>query len=200
MSMRWLLALGLLLGLLQVAAAQSYRVQPGDTLAVSVYEDSNLGREVVVGPDGTFAFPLAGHIQAGGQTLAAIETALKQKLQGNFVEELHVSVGIASLAQPDQIELDEPPTIYVTGEVNGPGAFPLQKSATTNTVQAIALAGGFGPFAATRRILIYRHIGGQEYQFRFNYNDYESGIDLTGNINLLAGDVDVVPEKGLFGF
>ena len=66
-------------------------------------------------------------------------------------------------------------------------------------MQAIALSGGFSPFAATRRILINRTVHGQQLQFVFNYRDFESGRDLSGNIDLRAGDVVVVPEKGLFG-
>jgi polysaccharide export outer membrane protein len=85
----------------------------------------------------------------------------------------------------------------VTGEVNKPGPYPLDRP--VDALQAIALSGGFSPYAATKRIVIHREENGVEYQLRFNYRDLMSGRDLSGNIQLRPGDVVVVPEKGLFG-
>ncbi len=189
-------ALGLLLTLVAVTAAQaaSYLLRPGDTLSVSVWQDSKLDRQVVVGPDGTISFPLAGHLRVGGQTLQAVESALRSKLQPNYQTDLDVTVSLAST----QATTGED-TIFVTGEVNRPGSYPLLPP-HTNAVQAIALSGGFSPYAATRRILIYRTVKGQQLRFTFNYRDYESGRDLSGNIDLRAGDLVVVPERGLFGY
>jgi polysaccharide export outer membrane protein len=66
-------------------------------------------------------------------------------------------------------------------------------------MQAIALAGGVGPFAAKQRIQVRRRgSGGDETIFMFNYKAYEAGADLEGNIRLRAGDVIMVPERGLF--
>ena len=187
---------GVLLALLTVVSAEaaSYRLRVGDALSISVWQDPKLDRQVVVGPDGTIAFPLAGHIVAAGQTLQAVEAALSNKLKGNYNTALDVTVALTSTVDKKATDA----TIYVTGEVNKPGAFPLGNQ-PVNALQAIALSGGFSPFAATSRIVINRQSHGQELQFIFNYRDFESGRDLSGNIDLRAGDVVVVPEKGLFG-
>ena len=34
--------------------------------------------------------------------------------------------------------------------------------------------------------------------FAFDYRAYEAGYDLEGNVSLHAGDVIIVPERGLF--
>ena len=39
--------------------------------------------------------------------------------------------------------------------------------------------------------------GGDETIFMFDYKAYEAGLDLEGNIRLRAGDVIMVPERGL---
>ena len=65
-------------------------------------------------------------------------------------------------------------------------------------MQAIALAGGIGPFAAKQRIQVRRRAAGGETIFMFNYKAYEAGLDLEGNVTLRAGDVIMVPERGLF--
>ena len=177
------------------ALAAAYHLKPGDTVSISVWQDPKLDRQLVVGPDGTIAFPLAGHIVAAGQTLQAVEAELRSKLKANYNTPLDVTIALSST--PPQTA-PTAPSIFVTGEVNKPGALQLGNQ-PIDTLQAIALSGGFSPFAATSRILIYRRFHGVDQQFMFNYRDFESGRDLSGNIALRAGDVVVVPEKGLFG-
>jgi polysaccharide export outer membrane protein len=64
-------------------------------------------------------------------------------------------------------------------------------------MQAIALAGG--PVRRKTAIQVRRRgAGGDETIFVFNYKAYEAGADLEGNIRLRAGDVIMVPERGLF--
>jgi polysaccharide export outer membrane protein len=64
-------------------------------------------------------------------------------------------------------------------------------------MQAISLAGGLGPFAAKRRVQVRRQTNSGESIFMFDYRAYEAGQDLEGNIVLRAGDVILVPERGL---
>lgn len=177
------------------ALAAAYHLKPGDTISVNVWQDPKLDRQLVVGPDGTIAFPLAGHIAAAGHTLQAVEAELRSKLKANYNTPLDVTIALTSATNQ---AATTSPSIFVTGEVNKPGAVPLGNQ-PIDTLQAIALSGGFSPFAATGRILIYRRFHGVDQQFVFNYRDFESGRDLSGNIALRAGDVVVVPEKGLFG-
>ncbi len=65
-------------------------------------------------------------------------------------------------------------------------------------MQAIALAGGLGQFAAKQRIQIRRKINGAESIFTFNYAAFEAGTNLKDNIEIREGDVIIVPERGLF--
>ena len=77
-----------------------------------------------------------------------------------------------------------------------PGSYVVRQK--TTLMQAIALAGGLGPYAAKRRIMVRRRGGRGEDIFTFDYRAYEAGQDLEGNITLRAGDVIMVPERGLF--
>ena len=67
----------------------------------------------------------------------------------------------------------------------------------TNVMQALAQAGGLGPFAARERIQIHRQVREGEPTFLFDYKAYEAGTNTADNINLRAGDVIIVPERGL---
>ena len=100
-------------------------------------------------------------------------------------------------APKDIPEEDLKPKIFITGEVVRPGSYVVRQP--TTLMQAIALAGGIGPFAAKARIQVRRRSpGGDETIYMFNYRAYEAGADLEGNITLRAGDVIMVPERGLF--
>lgn len=196
--MRYILALALLLGLWAPALAQSkYRLQPGDSIEVSVWQEPKLNRTVVIGPDGMISFPLAGQIRAGGLTTEAVEAAIRNRLQKQYTAELDVSVGVAKLRDVEKKEeKDFFPMVYMTGEVNKPGNVQIDRR--TTVLQAIAMAGGLGPFAAKKRIQVRRKVDGQEMLYPFNYDDVEQGKDISGNIFLKDGDVIVVPEKGIF--
>lgn len=175
--------------------AYAERLHPGDVLSISVWQDPKLDQKVIVAPDGTIAFPLAGHLKAGGLTPQAVESELRRRLQKSYKEPLSITVGLAQVNKEQQ-ELSRP-KVYVTGEVLRPGPYDI--SVPTNLVQAIALAGGLGPFAAKQRIQLHRKISGQDSIFVFNYNDYLAGSADTENIRLHSGDIIIVPERGLLG-
>ena len=195
MSMRVILALLFFCGFLTSAMAQVEPLRPGDTIQISVWQDPKLDRTLVVGPDGMISFPLAGHIRAGGITAQALEGIIKERIKKNYTGQLDVTV---SLAKPNEdTEGDARPKIYVTGEVLKPGSFTLKTG--TNLVQAIALAGGLSPFAASRRIQVHRKVAGTDSIFDFNFKAYQAGTEQDNNINinLRPGDIIIVPERGL---
>lgn len=191
--MRVLTALLFFCGLLTSAVAQVEPIHVGDTLQISVWQDPKLDRQVVVGPDGMISFPLAGHIQAGGTTPQALENTLRSRLQKNYTGRLDITVSLAAINKEE--DADTKPRVYVTGEVLKPGPYVLRPH--TNVMQALAQAGGVGPFAASKRIQIHRQTDGNESVFLFNYNAYKSGTETADNINLRSGDVIIVPERGL---
>jgi polysaccharide export outer membrane protein len=200
--MRRLMALILCLAWGSASFAQSdapsvVTLKPGDTLNISVLQDPKLDRSVVVDPNGQIAFPLAGHITANGLTPQRLERILRARLKRNYKDDdLDVTVALANAAK-DIPEDDLKPKIFITGEVLRPGPYPIRQAFTV--VQAISIAGGLGPFAAKKRIQIHRHngTGGEETIFKFDYKAYEAGQDLDANISLQAGDVIIVPERGL---
>ena len=191
--MRILLFLVLLLGCANATQAHAQALQPGDVVTISVYQDPKLDRQVLIGPTGMISFPLAGQIKAGGLTPDALANVIKSRLRGKFTEEPDVTV---SLVSAKIIEEDLKPKVFITGEVLRPGPFVMRTK--LDLMQAIAVAGGFSPFAAKKRIQVRRKINGVEALFVFNYDDFFSGRNFDDNLVLHAGDVIIVPERGLF--
>jgi polysaccharide biosynthesis/export protein len=179
-----------------VSVAKAQTLKSGDTLSVSVMQDSKLDRTVIVDPSGQIAFPLVGHFRVRGLTPQAVENILKSKLKDNYKDEnLDVTVAVVGTVK-EVPEEDLKPKIFITGEILRPGSYVVRQR--TTLMQAIALAGGLGPFAAKRRIMVRRRGGPGEDIFMFDYRAYEAGEDLEGNITLRPGDVIMVPERKLF--
>ncbi len=179
-----------------LAHAAGEVLKPGDQIQISVWQDEKLDRTVVVGPDGWISFPFAGHIRAGGRSTQSIEKIIKSRLKNKYKGELDITVSLAALPPEKQQKDEDKPRIFVTGEVLRPGPFIFRSP--TSLVQALALAGGVGPFAAPQRIQVHRNIKGADSIFLFDFNAYRSGRDTIDNINLRAGDIVIVPERGLF--
>ena len=93
------------------AILEAYRVNPGDILEVSVWKEEGLEREVLVRPDGMFSFPLAGDVQAQGQTVEQIRQAVTAKLS-RYIPDLVVTVSTQTIGGNK---------VYVIGQVNRPG-------------------------------------------------------------------------------
>lgn len=180
-----------------VSGVNAQALKSGDSLSISVLQDPKLDRTVTVDPSGEIAFPLAGHIRARGLTPLALENILKAKLKNSYKDDnLDITVAVVN-APKDIPEEDLKPKIFITGEVIRPGSYVIRQPMTL--MQAIALAGGIGPFAAKSKIQVRRRSpGGDETIYMFNYRAYEAGADLEGNVRLHAGDVIMIPERGLF--
>lgn len=172
-----------------------YRLKKGDTIEVAVFQEPNLNRQLIVAPDGRISFPLVGRIRAAGLSIDAVENTLKDRLKKFYQNDLDLTVLLVN-ASGGQDEEKFVPVVYVTGEVKNPGPFAIKTR--TTILQAIALSGGLGPFAAKGRILVRRTSKGKDYVFPFDYRSVESGSEIVGNITLRHGDVVVVPERGLF--
>jgi polysaccharide biosynthesis/export protein len=179
-----------------LAQAQSsgYRIQPGDVLAITVLEDDTLNRQSLVTPDGRISVPLAGTVTAAGNTVETVENTIADRLASNFAVRPSVFVSVVSIEE----EEDETYPIFVLGEVNAPGQQEVEPG--TTLLQAMALAGGPGRFAATRRVQLRRTdpANGQERLYIFNYKAVERGGSIQSMITLREGDVIIVPERRLF--
>lgn len=191
------IVLALLFAILAIPAAfaqsAGYRIQPGDALAVTVLEDETLNRQVLVLPDGRISVPLAGSVNAAGKTVDAVENAIADRLASNFAVRPSVFVSVDTVNEDGATF-----PIYVIGQVNNPGQVEVEPGITM--LQAIAMSGGIGRFAATKRIQLRRTdpATGKERMFLFNYRAVERGGSIESMITLREGDVLLVPERRLF--
>jgi polysaccharide export outer membrane protein len=164
-----------------VADPDSYLINAGDTLEVSVWKEEDLQRDVLVRPDGAFSFPLAGNIPAKGQTVAQVEAHLISRLS-RYIPDLVLTVTVTDVGGN---------RVFVIGQVTKPGAFVMNP--VVDVIQALTLAGGTTPFASLKNIRILRREDGIQKAIRFDYTAVSEGRSLEQNILLESGDVVVVP-------
>lgn len=188
--------LALLLSFCSLAQAQ--QLKRGDTIAISVFQDSKLDRQTLIGPTGMISFPLVGQIKAEGLTPPELENLLKSKLRDKYTSDLDITVSLISQGESsEEAKQEEKPRFFITGEVKTPGGYTMSAK-PMSIMQGIALAGGLSPYAAKQRIQVRRKINGGESIFIFDYTAFESGTNLKDNVNIKEGDVIIVPERGLF--
>ena len=61
-------------------AEEPYRLNPGDILNISVWNEEALQQQVLVLPDGTISFPLVGILKVAARTPEQVQDELKEKL------------------------------------------------------------------------------------------------------------------------
>jgi polysaccharide biosynthesis/export protein len=162
-------------------STEAYTVKPGDVLSISVWKEPDLQSPVLVRPDGSFSFPLAGQMDARGKTVADLQALVTEKLR-KYISDPVVTVSVQEVKGNK---------VYVLGQVNKPGEFIVNPR--VDVMQALSMAGGTTPFAALGDIVILRRSDAGQQALPFRYADVSRGRNLQQNIVLQAGDVVVVP-------
>lgn len=159
----------------------AYRLSPGDKLNISVWGEDKLNKDVIVLPNGSLTFPLAGQVDVAGLDTTAVEEKIAAKLV-KFIPDPQVSVVVTGT---------EGNLVYVQGKVIKPGSVHL--SGQTTVLQVLSVAGGLDKFAAKNDIKVVRLSGTKQQILRVNYSDLISGDNMSTNYVLKAGDTLVVP-------
>lgn len=160
----------------------NYIIGAQDVLDISVWHEPDLTRTVPVRPDGKISLPLLNDVQAAGLTPTKLGDEITTSLK-KFVTDPQVTV-IVSLINSQRV--------YILGEVNRAGAYPLLPGMTV--LQALSSSGGFSQFANTKKIYVLRTMeDGKSEKYPFNYKDVIAGRRPDENIVLKAGDTVVVP-------
>jgi polysaccharide export outer membrane protein len=165
--------------------ATPYRINPGDELEIHVWGDERLQRDVLVLPDGTFAFPLVGQINAAGRLPIDLERVITAGLQPQYkgpVPQVTVSVKKASGYQ-----------FSVVGKVHSPGSFTPGRY--VNVLEALAIAGGPAEFANLGSARLIRKMGDRMVVIPLRLQDALKGdvAALNQIPRIQSGDTLVVP-------
>ncbi len=162
-----------------------YIIGPEDSLEITVWKNADLSKTVQVRPDGKISLPLLGDISAVAKTPAQLTEEISSGLRA-YMENPTISIMVKEVNSYQ---------IYVLGEVNKPGKYPL-KSKTT-LLQGITVAGGFTAMAARNKIVVFRFTkdGEGQTKLKASYDDIVVRDGASQNIELKPGDQIVVPSE-----
>jgi len=160
----------------------SFVIGNDDVLAINVWKEPDISRSIPVRSDGKISLPLAGEVQAAGQTPAKLEVEIASKLK-NYIAEPEVTVMVQEIKSQK---------FNILGQVVKPGSYVITNSPTV--LDAVALAGGFRDFAKKKSIYVLRqNPDGTQARLAFNYKDVIKGVKPEQNVKLQPRDTVVVP-------
>jgi len=159
----------------------NYVIGSQDMLDISVWREPDFSRTVPVRPDGKISLPLLNDMQAAGLTPSQLAAELTKSLN-KFVTNPQVTIIVTQINSQ---------RFYVLGEAARPGAYTLIPEMTI--LQALSNAGGFTPYANSKKIYLLREENGKQQKLLFNYKDVIGGKRTEQNIVLQNGDTIVVP-------
>lgn len=153
-----------------------------DLLRVVVWRNPELTIDVPVRSDGKISVPLVDDVQAEGLTPEELKEVLTEAL-AEFVTAPDVTVIVLETNSH---------TVTVVGGVIRSGQIPLVRK--TRVLEAIAVMGGFNPWAQKDHVKIIRPVGNDTIEYIFNFGAFTAGKAPMSNLLLQPGDTVVVPE------
>jgi polysaccharide export outer membrane protein len=169
----------------QVAQSE-YRLGPGDTLQVFVWNHPELTVTVPVRPDGMISTPLIAGVPAEGKTATQLAKDLEGAL-AEYVRNPTVSVMVTSFvgAYADQIR--------VVGQAAEPRSLPYRANMTL--LDVMIAVGGLAEFAAGNRAVLVRQQDGKSTRTTVRLRDLLDKGDISANLPMRPGDVLIIPES-----
>ncbi|AJE04816.1 sugar transporter [Geobacter pickeringii] len=165
-------------------ARGDYRIQAGDQLDIKFFYNPELNEQMTVRPDGKISLQLIHDTPAAGLTPAELMGRLAE-LYRKELKNPEVVVIVRSFS--DQ-------RVYVDGELNKPGVFPLVGSMTA--MQAISQAGGLKETAGSAEVLVIRRgADNRPAIMTLNIDRVLDGTELSQDIVLHPYDIVYVPKS-----
>jgi polysaccharide export outer membrane protein len=161
-----------------VQAEGDFELGAGDVIHISIWREPELSETAVVRPDGRVSLPLAGEVPVAGKTALNAQSRIRSLLL-KYVANPQVTVSVVEIHSRQ---------VFITGQVQRPGAYPLLGSCSV--LQLIASSGGLTPYAHKKHIVVLDSDNRPIAQF-----DYASAIkgDPRQGRMLQPGETVVVP-------
>jgi polysaccharide export outer membrane protein len=162
--------------------SRPYVIGAGDVLTIDVVGIEHMNdREITVDGAGRISIPLAGTIDAAGNTPEELTALIVAKMRESYVRNPIVSVNVKEAVSQ---------FVTVDGQVIQPGNYPILADMTLT--RSIASARGVGDFAKTDDVVVLRSVNGQRYAGVYNLAAIRRGNypdpQIYANVVVVVGD------------
>jgi polysaccharide export outer membrane protein len=163
---------------------KAYRIQVGDELDIRFFYNPELNDRVLVRPDGYISLQLIEELMVLDMTPGQLTSTL-QRQYDVMIQRTAITVTVRSFAAQ---------RVYVDGEVNKPGVFPLVGQVTV--MQAIASAGGWKDTARLNEIILIRRSPSNEpLAITIDALEIINGKNMGQDVLLLPYDIVFLPKS-----
>jgi polysaccharide export outer membrane protein len=167
---------------------QEYQLGAGDVVKITIFQNPDLTTETRIGETGSITFPLIGDVKVGGQTTAAAERLIAQRLKdGGFVQQAQVNLIVLQFKGVQ---------VSVLGQVNKPGRYPVE-GAVHKVTDMLALAGGVTTLGSDTITLVTSR-SGREERIEIDLPGMFNAGDLRKDVAVSNGDLIYVPRAPVF--
>lgn len=167
-----------------------YVIGTGDLLTVFVWDNPELSIvNVPVRPDGKITTPLAEDVVASGKTAARLARDIEERL-ARFVRRPSVTVTVTEFVGQSSQQ------VKVVGDGVKPQSIPYRDQMT---LLDVIISVTLNEYADTKRVMLVRSDKtGEQKTHRLRLDRLINKGDMTANIDVLPGDILIIPEASLF--
>lgn len=162
-----------------------YLIGPGDSVNIFVWRNPELSGSFSVRPDGMITTRLIEDIEVTGRTPTQLARELEEKLSV-YINSPRVSVTIGGYVGPFSEQ------VRVIGEATNPQAVNYKENMTL--LDLMITVGGITEFADGNNTQLIRVEDGAQKVYRVYIDDLIRDGDISKNVDMLPGDILIVPE------
>jgi polysaccharide export outer membrane protein len=154
---------------------------------LNVWRNPELSTRVPVRPDGRITSPLIEDMVAVGKTPADLGREIEERLK-KYIRDPTVTVLVSQFVGNSSHQ------VRVVGQAARPAALPYRQGMTL--LDVMITVGGITEFASGNRAVLIRQAEGNK-QYSIRLTDLLKNGDVTANVEVVPGDVVMIPE-GMF--
>lgn len=170
----------------EAPAQLDYQIGAGDIVSINVWRNPEVSLSVPVRPDGKITTPLVEDLQAAGKTSTQLARDIEKAL-GKYIQQPMVTVIVTSFVGPYSQQ------IRVIGQAARPQALAYRQG--MSLMDVLIAVGGITDFAAGNKAKLIRTVDGARREVPVRLHDLLKNGDISANVNVLPGDVLVIPES-----
>ncbi|KLV10879.1 MULTISPECIES: XrtA/PEP-CTERM system exopolysaccharide export protein [Photobacterium] len=163
-----------------------YLIGPGDSLSIFIWGNPEISGSYTVRPDGMISTSLVEDVPASGRTPTDLARSLEARL-AEYIRDPIVTVMVSGFIGPYSEQ------VRVIGEASQPQAINYRENMTL--LDVMVQVGGLTDYADGNDARLIRVVNGRQQQYGLRMGDLIRDGDITANIDILPGDIVIIPES-----
>ncbi|MFT5312731.1 MAG: polysaccharide export outer membrane protein [Paraglaciecola sp.] len=162
-----------------------YLIGPGDSVNIFVWRNPEVSGSFVVRPDGMITTSLVEDLPVSGKTPTDFAREVEEVLS-TYIRDPIVTISVGGFVGPFSEQ------VRVIGEAATPQAVNYKEDMTL--LDLMVMVGGLTEFADGDGAKLIRVVDGVQTEFAVSLDTLIKDGDITANVDILPGDILIVPE------